>query len=148
MAAKLKDFSKTQFEDLCKIQCTKEEICDWFRTTDKTLENWVKRVYEGAGFSEVFQQKRGEGLISLRRIQFRMAKKHVVMAIFLGKQLLGQKDVSRSEITGKDGEPVKIERPLIDWSKFSVDQLDVIVKIMRQVDSDGNDRDADGKHNK
>lgn len=43
-------------------------------------------------FSEVFKQKRGVGKISLRRSQWRLAEKNANMAIFLGKQYLGQKD--------------------------------------------------------
>ena len=31
------------------------------------------------------------------------------MLIWLGKQLLGQSDMSRTEITGKDGEAIQIE---------------------------------------
>ena len=133
-----KNFSKTQFEKLCKIQCTKEEICDWFFTTDTTLESWVKREYNGAGFKEIFEQKKSKGKISLRRSQFRMAQKNVTMAIFLGKQWLGQKDVSRSEITGEGGGPVKTEQPSIDWSEFSIVQLDIIARMMKQVSPDDN----------
>ena len=43
-------------------------------------------------FSEVFKEKRGLGKISLRRNQWRLAEKSATMAIWLGKQYLGQKD--------------------------------------------------------
>src|SRR5699024_4458466 len=72
VARPLKEIDKKQFENLCGLQCTKEEICGWFDVTDKTLENWCKRTYK-AGFSEVFRQKRGLGKISLRRHQWRLA---------------------------------------------------------------------------
>lgn len=91
MARPLAEIDKKQFENLCGLQCTKEEICGFFEVTDKTLENWCKRTYE-AGFSEVFRQKRGKGKISLRRSQFRLAEKNANMAIWLGKQYLDQKD--------------------------------------------------------
>lgn len=91
MARPRKDIDQRQFENLCGLQCTKEEICGWFDVTDKTLENWCKRTYN-AGFSEVFRQKRGLGKISLRRHQWRLAEKNANMAIWLGKQYLGQKD--------------------------------------------------------
>lgn len=87
----VKDFSKKEFEKLCAMQCTEQEICDWFSTTDKTLSNWCKRTY-GQGFSEVYKQKRSIGKISLRRTQFHLAEKSAAMAIWLGKQYLGQKD--------------------------------------------------------
>lgn len=86
-----KEIDKKTFENLCGLQCTKEEICDFLETSDKTLEAWCKRTYN-AGFSEVFRQKRGRGKISLRRSQFRLAEKSASMAIFLGKQYLGQAD--------------------------------------------------------
>lgn len=44
-------------------------------------------------FSETFAIKRGKGKISLRRSQFQLAEKNASMAIWLGKQYLGQKDV-------------------------------------------------------
>lgn len=91
MARPLTEIDKKQFENLCGLQCTKEEICGFFEVTDKTLENWCRRTYK-AGFSEVFRQKRGKGKISLRRSQFRLAEKNANMAIWLGKQYLGQRD--------------------------------------------------------
>lgn len=91
MARPRKEIDQTQFENLCGLQCTKEEICAWFNVTDKTLEAWCKRTYR-QGFSEVFSQKRGKGKISLRRAQFRLAKKNASMAIWLGKQYLGQRE--------------------------------------------------------
>lgn len=91
MARPLKEIDRKNFESLCAIQCTKEEICAFFEVTDKTLESWCKRAYK-AGFSEVFRQKRGKGKISLRRAQFQLAQKNATMAIWLGKQYLGQKE--------------------------------------------------------
>ena len=92
MARPRKEIDQKQFENLCGLQCTLEEICGWFGVTDKTLDGWCKRTYH-ASFSEVFKQKRGTGKISLRRAQFRLAEKNANMAIWLGKQYLGQKDV-------------------------------------------------------
>lgn len=91
MARPRKEIDKTEFEKLCYLQCTQVEICEWFNVTDKTLSNWCKRTYH-AGFSEVYRQKRAGGKISLRRAQFRLAEKSAPMAIWLGKQYLGQKD--------------------------------------------------------
>ena len=82
---------KKQFENLCGLQCTLLEICDFFDVEDDTLNSWCKRTY-GTTFSEVFKLKRGKGQISLRRMQWKLAEKNPTMAIFLGKQYLGQKD--------------------------------------------------------
>lgn len=86
-----KDIDQKQFEQLCALQCTIEEVCGWFGITDKTLNAWCKRTY-GSTFYEVFKQKRGAGKISLRRNQWQLAEKNANMAIWLGKQYLGQKD--------------------------------------------------------
>ena len=86
-----KQIDQKEFEKLCFLQCTKQEFCSWFDTTDKTLERWCKETY-GMGFSEVFRIKRENGIISLRRTQFQLAEKSPAMAIFLGKNLLGQTD--------------------------------------------------------
>ena len=91
MARPIIELDQEQFEKLCELQCTKLEICGWFRITDKTLENWVKRTYK-RGFSEVYAEKKGVGLIALRRAQFQLAQKNAAMAIFLGKNYLGQRD--------------------------------------------------------
>lgn len=97
MARPKKEISQSQFESLCGLQCTKQEICDFFGLTDKTLESWCKRTYK-AGFSEIFRQKRGNGKVSLRRKQWQLAEKSASMAIFLGKQYLGQRDVIDAEV--------------------------------------------------
>jgi hypothetical protein len=86
-----KNIDHKQFESLCGLQCTLEEICGWFGITDKTLNSWCKKTYNKT-FSEVFKEKRSTGKISLRRHQWRLAEKNANMAIWLGKQYLGQKD--------------------------------------------------------
>lgn len=86
-----KNIDQKQFESLCGLQCTLEEICGWFGITDKTLNSWCKKTYSKT-FSEVFKEKRSTGKISLRRHQWRLAEKNANMAIWLGKQYLGQKD--------------------------------------------------------
>lgn len=102
MARPRKEIDQKQFEGLCGLQCTLEEICGWFDVTDKTLDGWCKRTYH-ASFSEVFKQKRGAGKISLRRSQWRLAEKNATMAIFLGKQFLGQRDSVDVAVTDAKG---------------------------------------------
>jgi len=91
MARPRKEIDKEEFEKLCALQCTYTEICAWFDVTDKTLNTWCKRVYD-MSFSEIFAIKREKGKISLRRSQFQLAQKNAPMAIFLGKNYLGQRD--------------------------------------------------------
>lgn len=82
---------KGTFEGLCALQCTLDEISGFFGCTDDTINNWCKREY-GESFSGVFAKKREPGRISLRRMQWQLAKKSPAMAIFLGKNMLGQSD--------------------------------------------------------
>lgn len=86
-----KQIDQKQFENLCALQCTITEICGWFDCDDNTLNKWCKETY-GVTFSEVFKLKRGAGQVSLRRYQFQQAEKNATMAIWLGKQWLGQSD--------------------------------------------------------
>lgn len=82
---------KDEFEKLCSLQCTLDEVCDWFGVEDDTLNSWCKKTY-GETFSVVFKKKRGKGQISLRRTQWKLAEHNPSMAIWLGKQYLGQRD--------------------------------------------------------
>lgn len=87
-----KVIDKEQFEKLCGLQCSLEEIAGWFHCSPDTIENWCKREYK-QNFSDVYKRHSAAGKISLRRYQFKLAEKHPVMAIWLGKQHLGQKDI-------------------------------------------------------
>lgn len=91
MARPKKQINKKQFESLCEIQCTQEEILAVLDLTDKTLNAWCKQIYNKS-FSDVFREKRKGGKTSLRRHQWNLAKVNASMAIWLGKQYLDQKD--------------------------------------------------------
>jgi hypothetical protein len=89
---KIQNIDKEQFEKLCGIQCTQEEIACWFMVSVDTLEVWTKKTYS-LRFSEIFNQKRKRGHIALRRKQMDVALSgNVPMLIFLGKNYLGQTD--------------------------------------------------------
>ena len=81
-----------QFKGLCRIQCTLTEIADWFKCSEDTIERWCKKQYKTT-FAEAYKMHSVNGKISLRRTQFKMAEHSVPMAIWLGKQYLGQKEV-------------------------------------------------------
>lgn len=91
-----KEIDRLQFERLCGIQCTEEEIAGVFDCSVDTIENWCKRTYESK-FSEVYKIYSASGKASLRRTQFKLAERSAAMAIFLGKQYLGQKDMVEYE---------------------------------------------------
>lgn len=80
------------FKNLCGIFCTLEEVASVFDCSADTIERWCKRMYK-KDFAEVYKKESGKGKASLRRNQFKMAEHNVTMAIWLGKQYLGQRDV-------------------------------------------------------
>ena len=86
-----KEIDKKIFENLCGLQCTLEEIAGVFDCSADTIERWCKREYKQT-FAETYKKHSAKGKMSLRRIQFRLAEKSAAMAIFLGKNYLGQKD--------------------------------------------------------
>ena len=100
------EIDKEQFKKLCSIQCTLGEIASWFKCSEDTIERWCKRELK-MSFAEAFKIWSADGKISLRRNQFKMAEHNVSMAIFLGKQYLGQKDQQDVQISRSDDETIK-----------------------------------------
>lgn len=86
-----KEINWTLFEDLCNLQCTQSEICSVLHIHDETLRVRVKEQY-GEDYQETYKRLSEGGKSSLRRLQFKLAHKNTSMAIFLGKQWLGQRD--------------------------------------------------------
>lgn len=85
------------FESLCQIQCTLPEIAGVLKVSEDTVERRVKEHY-GETFAETYKKHSAPGLMSLRRHQFRMAESNATMAIWLGKQYLGQSDKTELKI--------------------------------------------------
>lgn len=86
-----KEISEEQFKKLCGIQCTEEEIASFFDCSVDTIERWCAREL-GMKFAEAYKRFSANGKISLRRWQYNMAEHNCSMAIWLGKQWLGQRD--------------------------------------------------------
>lgn len=82
---------KNLFEKFCKIQCTEQEIADFFNCSVDTINRWCLQEYK-LTFADTFKKKSVDGKMSLRRNQFRMSENNPTMAIWLGKQYLGQSD--------------------------------------------------------
>jgi hypothetical protein len=83
---------KKVFESLCRIHCTKNEICDVFMCDEKTITRFCKEEY-GVGFSDIYKKYSAQGKSSLRRWQWKSAENgNTSMQIWLGKQELGQSD--------------------------------------------------------
>jgi hypothetical protein len=78
-----------ELERLAALHCTDEEIAAWFGISTRTVE----RHRKNPTFAETIARGRAKGKISLRRTQMRLAEQgNPALAIWLGKQLLGQVD--------------------------------------------------------
>lgn len=80
-----KEIDYATVEKLANIQCTQEEIASFLGISTRTLQRDEQ-------FMELFNKGRESGKMSLRRIQWKHAEKSASMAMFLGKQYLGQRD--------------------------------------------------------
>ena len=105
---KPKEIDQSQFEKLCGLQCTQEEIAGFFDVSADTIDRWCKRTYQ-VNFAEVYKKHAGKGKIALRRYQMRLAETNASMAIWLGKQYLRQKDLGELQDENEKTEDVKIE---------------------------------------
>ena len=85
-----------QFEQFCGLQCTSEEIASCLHISKDTLYDKVQEHY-GESFSTVFKKFSEHGKTSLRRNQFVLSRKNASMAIWLGKQMLGQRDPDKGD---------------------------------------------------
>ena len=101
-----KEIDQRQFEEMCRIHCTLDEIAAICGCDSKTIETWCKRTYDGLNFSDVYKRFSSVGNKSLRRWQYEMAQSSVPMAIFLGKNWLGQTD--KVETTQNDVEDLSV----------------------------------------
>ena len=92
------EFDKKQFCKLIGLGCTAKEICWFFSTEDgrpanpDTLSKWCKREFDMT-FEEYKKENGGVYRnYQLRLNQIKLSAKSAPMAIFLGKNYLGQKD--------------------------------------------------------
>jgi AraC-like DNA-binding protein len=78
------EINEDQLEKLSSILCTMEEMASFFGCSVDTLER---------NFADTIKKGKDKGRMSLRRLQFEKAQSgNTTMLIWLGKQLLGQKD--------------------------------------------------------
>tara|TARA_Y100001972_G_scaffold52089_1_gene63790 strand:- start:4503 stop:4868 length:366 start_codon:yes stop_codon:yes gene_type:complete len=85
------DIDITQLESLSALNCTMPEIAAFFKVPLRTLED---RYTNDPNVRAAIDQGREVGKLSVRRKQMQIMNDHdnPTMAIWLGKQLLGQRD--------------------------------------------------------
>ena len=111
-----KEINKDQFEELCKMQCTLDEIAGFFKCSPDTIQRFCEREY-GDTFANTHSKYAQEGKISLRRAQLKTALNgNVTMQIWLGRQLLGQTDKQLLSIDTEE-ENKQLAKELVDMWK-------------------------------
>lgn len=88
-------------EKLCGIHCTGEEIASFIGIDYDTLNARCKEEHE-VGMGDYIADKKKIGNVSLRRKQWMLANAgNPTMLIWLGKQVLGQKE--KNDFSSEDG---------------------------------------------
>ena len=81
-------------EKLASIMCTQEEIASY-------LDLSIRKLQQDDEFMRVFKRGIDKGKMSVRRQQYKMVEAgNATMAIWLGKQYLGQRDKQDIEHSG------------------------------------------------
>lgn len=126
---KPREFDQAQFEKLCGLCATEKEIAGWFGCSIPTVWAWCLRTY-GKNFKEIYEENSAGGKISLRRKQLELALNgSIPLLIWLGKQLLGQKEVVHTEakVEIQDVDEAKLkEMPKDELIKTFFDELNAI----------------------
>ena len=99
---------------MMRIQCTQDEICEVYGVDEKTLNRRLAERGEGS-FSACYKKHSGQGKMSLRRMQWRAAEEgNSTMLVWLGKQVLGQRDKIDHDNTSTDGSLTPPSRIIIE----------------------------------
>ena len=121
-----------ELERLSRLNCTMPEISAYFDIPLRTLEDKFTNEPE---VRKAIEKGRATGMLSLRRKQIQIMEdtNNSTMAIWLGKQMLGQTD--RQEIR----QDINIEeRKVLDVSRLSDDDLNYLERTLKHalVDTD------------
>lgn len=115
MAKKIINIDLEDVRRLAAMQCDDGEAAAFFRISRKKWKD-ILNSHEEVKFE--WESGRSLGKTSLRRKQFRLASTSASMAIHLGKNVLGQADIVKTEHTGPNGGPMQV----IDPSKLTSDE--------------------------
>jgi hypothetical protein len=102
---KLNDLGIEIITKLAGFMCTEEEIASFLGVTVETLHN--KDNYNT--FLECIKNGQNIGKVSLRQNQFNLSKTNPTMAIWLGKQYLGQRELQETEKSTENSKGIKFE---------------------------------------
>lgn len=105
----ISDIDWEKIKELCKIQCTTEEVASVMGMNYDTLNARCKEKYD-VNFSEVLKSWAEGGKTSLRRWQWKACEKgNTTMLIWMGKIHLDQREKVEQKVTTHDGDQKKID---------------------------------------
>jgi hypothetical protein len=91
-----------EVENLSRLNCTMDELAAYFEVDVRTVQ---LRAQKEPQFRAAIERGQAMGRLSVRRQQIRLLEQgNPTMAIWLGKQVLGQRDKFDTEVTIKDGD--------------------------------------------
>tara|TARA_R100000935_G_C2838257_1_gene169434 strand:- start:1030 stop:1551 length:522 start_codon:yes stop_codon:yes gene_type:complete len=128
-----------ELERLSRLNCTMPEISAYFDIPLRTLED---KFANEADVRKAIEKGRATGKLSLRRRQIQIMEEtnNPTMAIWLGKQLLGQTD--RQEII----QEINIEdRKVLDISRLTDDDLNNLERTLKYALVDESESGEDAK---
>ena len=132
---KPKVITADQVRALSAMQCTQEEIASVFGLQRR---HFIQRMENEPELREAWETGQGQGRMSIRRMQFDLLKGgNVTMAIWLGKQYLGQTD--RLSHGGIPGQPIEVKSESAREALISR-----IVSLRERPVSEGTDGGLDG----
>jgi hypothetical protein len=100
-----------ELEKLCALHATDKDLSDLLGVSVRTIENRRKQPK----FAAAMARGKARGRISVRRAQMKLLEAgNAAIAIWLGKILLGQREVRPIELSGPNGQPAKISLEVID----------------------------------
>jgi hypothetical protein len=133
------DLNLEELERLSRLNCTMPEISAYFDIPLRTLEDKFANELD---VRKAIEKGRATGKLSLRRRQIQIMEEtnNPTMAIWLGKQLLGQTD--KQEII----QEINIEdRKVLDISRLTDDDLNNLERTLKYALVDESESGEDAK---
>lgn len=113
---------------LKSIGCTNDEIQAVMGVSADTLQ---RRAKDTPAVKEALETGAAKGRATLRRAQWQGAMKgNTGMLVWLGKQLLGQRDYAQIAHTGPNDGPIKTETTYADLKKLPQEDLWTLREIL------------------
>jgi hypothetical protein len=131
----------SEIRRLAILHCTEKEASGFFGIT---VESFRRILKHDSAARRAWEEGQANGKIGLRRKQFRLADTSAPMAIFLGKQYLGQSDVIVTEHSGRDGGPIETKTSY-DVSGLSYEECKQLKDLLTRTaggESDGDPEKA------